>query len=770
MRWDIDIMIPPPNGIPIGLRRNSLSRRIAIGTAVPLFFAALALSGGVSSGEAVTRLDQDAKAFASLADSLRGKGFRPTTLDLRGTPQRPLFTSSWIRGTADSDIPSRGLAISAANDPKAPAWAIAGPAEEQPFRDSLAAWRKRGYRPRAVTALEPLFAAILEKDSTPVRTVLGLDIAAFQAAVDTAQRGRWRCVWVDVYGTAAKPLFAALWKRNASGVAWNYSMGDQEDQLHVKMDIFSRVWVRPAFLAPMPGGRYLTLWEENSIGPWAAHADLSEADLAADLEREAAQGLFPLCLQAFPASDTAAAVRYSVMLAGRTEALPRAFTVTGPESPGMESFDGYMRKLMSASGARAGALAIAHDGRLAFAHGYTWAEEGYPLTRPNSLFRAASCSKPLTSIMVHQSLRKGGGGAKDGEGAEGGGDGASGGDGAVAEPKEKPSLKGKILSLLNPLSESGETEEPADARFKDITVDQLLTHSGGWARSRRNPDPVFNDYAPGSEIRKRLPASRKDFLKYMLGQPLQFDPGSRSVYDNFGYFLLGRMLESLPMGVGKTYESLAGEKLFRPLGLSRPRFGNSRFEERAPGEVLYHTAVPYLQANPDRAGQPWVPGGYGDFDLKNMDAAGAWILSAPDYAKVLAAFDLGAGNPILDPEGVSTMWGDEGARSGYLRGWFAQKIVFSGGDTAVAKWHNGLFPGTSTLVFHLPGRFSFALFLNRDLSPQPEGGREGVELSRLAGAIKTWPAADLFPEMGIPSFAPESRTAARAAEHTAAPR
>jgi CubicO group peptidase (beta-lactamase class C family) len=385
------------------------------------------------------------------------------------------------------------------------------------------------------------------------------------------------------------------------------------------------------------------------------------------------------------------------------------------------------------------------------------------VTRPNSLFRAASCSKPLTSIMVHQSLRHGGGIEGSG-GSEGGG--GSGGDSAVAGTREKPSLKGKILSLLNPLSESGETEEPADARFKDITVDQLLTHSGGWARSRRNPDPVFNDYAPGSEIRKRLPASRKDFLKYMLGQPLQFDPGSRSVYDNFGYFLLGRMLESLPMGVGKTYESLAGEKLFQPLGLSRPRFGNSRFEERAPEEVLYHTAVPYLQANPERGGKPWVPGGYGDFDLKNMDAAGAWILSAPDYAKVLAAFDLGAGNPILDPEGVSTMWGDEGARSGYLRGWFAQKIVFTGGDTAVAKWHNGLFPGTSTLVFHLPGRFSFALFLNRDLSPQPDGRREGVELSRLAGAIKAWPAVDLFPEMGIPSFAPAQRTAARAAEHT----
>ena len=531
---------------------------------------------------------------------------------------------------------------SAADGPEGPAWAITGPEEEMAFRDSLAAWLKRGYRPRAITALEPLFAAILEKDSTPVRTTLGLDIAAFQAAVDTAQRGRWRCVWVDAYGSATKPLFAAVWKRNTSGIAWNYSMGDQEAPLHVKMDIFSRVWVRPAFLAPMPGGRYLTLWEENSIGPWAAHADLSEADLARRFGAGSRPGPFPLLPPGLPRfRRRGAGALFGDAGRTRRRPAPRLHRDRSGNPPVWNPSTPICAKLMSASGARAGALAIAHDGRLAFAHGYTWAEEGYPVTRPNSLFRAASCSKPLTSIMVHQSLRKGGEG---GEGGEAERRPASGRP--PPRPLDgKPSLKGKILALLNPLSESGETEEPADARFKDVTVDQLLTHSGGWARSRRNPDPVFNDYAPGSEIRKRLPASRKDFLKYMLGQPLQFDPGSRSVYDNFGYFLLGRMLESLPMGVGKTYESLAGEKLFQPLGLSRPRFGNSRFEERAPGEVLYHTAVPYLQANPDREGKPWVPGGYGDFDLKNMDAAGAWILSAPGLRQGAGGLRPGRGQP-----------------------------------------------------------------------------------------------------------------------------
>jgi CubicO group peptidase (beta-lactamase class C family) len=434
--------------------------------------------------------------------------------------------------------------------------------------------------------------------------------------------------------------------------------------------------------------------------------------------------------------------RISALLCGHEETLPRAWTVTGPPAPGLESFDGYMRALMQTRGVRAGALAIAREGRLVFAHGYTWGEPGYPVTQPNSLFRAASCSKPLTSILVHRMLREGDG------------------------PENGPSLKEKILSLLH--SDREAAEAPADARFSDITVDQLLTHSGGWARSREHPDPVFNDYPPGSEIRKRLPASRKGFLAYMLGQPLQFAPGSRSVYDNFGYFLLGRLIESLPMGIGKSYQSVADDLLFKPLGLSRPRFAGSRFEERAAGEVLYHTAVPYLQANPVPGGLPWVPGAYGDFDVGNMDAAGAWLLSAPDYAKVLAAFDLGDGNPILDKRGVATMWGPAGFGDA-LRGWFALKVPVAQGAVAqgagagahgagvkegvgIAKWHNGLFPGTSTLVFYHPEKWSFVMFLDRDLSPQPDGPHEGLDLSRLARGVNRWPAADLFPAMGIPAF------------------
>ena len=640
-------------------------------------------------------------------------------MDMRGDPAHPLYASSFVREAG-------------------PAWAFQAPVVSRAFRDSLGSWAARGFLPVRVSALdgagagEPVFAAILEKDSTPTLTSTGLDRAAFQGLCDSAQRNQSKCVWMDAYGTAAQPRFAGIWKRKRDFLAWNYSYGDDEKSLRGKMDVFSRVWVRPAFFAPLPDGRYFTLWEENSIGAWAAHASLDPQALRESLEREGAHGLHPLCLQALPGPQGG----FSVLLAERGEPLPRRWTVSGPASPGLEAFDGYVRGLMQANGVRAGALAVARDGKLVLAHGYTWSETGYPETRANSVFRVASCSKPLTSILVHRLLR-----------------GEAGQDGG-------PSLKGKILSLLHPQDDAkggpvpaAKADAPADARFGDITVDQLLTHSGGWVRSRQNPDPVFNDYPMGSEIRNRLPTSRKDFLKYMLGQPLQFDPGSKSVYDNFGYFLLGRMLESLPMGMGRSYEGLAEDLIFHPLGLSRPRFGGSRYEERIQGEVLYHTAVPYLQINPDSKGSPWVPGGYGDFDLRNMDAAGAWLLSAPDYAKVLASFDLGPYNPILNPQAVATMWAPSGFE-GSLRGWFALKLPRADGGNDVAKWHNGLFPGTSSLVFYRPDKLSFVLFLNRDVSPQPDGPREGRDLSRLADGIRTWPAQDLFPETGIPAFVP----------------
>ena len=663
-----------------------------------------------------------AARHAKSSDSLARAGFRPLSIDAYGDPARPSFASTWILREGNPWFVAYGLA-------------------EAPLRDSLAAWAARGWHPVSITGAgaAPAFAALVEKDSTPTWTRLGMDREDFRRMCDSAQREKFMPIGLDAYGTSEQPRFAAVWRKNTEGIPWNYSMGDNAESLEEKAATFAAVWVRPAAVVPMPDGKLMTIWQESSVGKWSLHPALSGEAGIKSLADEAAGGLHPVSISGLP--DDPGHGTFTVLTAASATPLSKTWTVTGPENPALDGFDAYMRRLMQQHQVRSGALAMVKDGRLVFAHGYTWAEADYPVTEPNSLFRVASCSKPLTSMAIHHMLRQGGA-AQGPDGRKPGGQGP--------DDQGSLSLKEKVLAVLDP----GVGSVPADTRFADITIDDLLSHSAGWIRSKDNPDPVFNDYPAGHPIRRRLPAYAKDFLSYMMGQPLQFAPGSQSSYANFGYFLLGRILETLPHGIGRSYEQAMGDIIFHPLGLTRPRFGGTLVSERLPGEVLYHTRYPYLQRGRQAGGAAWVPGAYGDFDLRNMDAAGAWILAATDYAKVLASFDLDADNPVLAPEAVRTMWAPPHDPR-FLRGWFATRIRRNPatGDTLTAKWHNGLFPGTSTLVFYRPDKWSFALFLNRDIPDQLTGDVHGRELGRLADKVRNWPEEDLFPEMGIKSFA-----------------
>src|SRR5262249_11404684 len=141
-------------------------------------------------------------------------------------------------------------------------------------------------------------------------------------------------------------------------------------------------------------------------------------------------------------------------------ALPRRLDVAGPDPGTLVAVDNIVIDFMQSYGIRAGALAVARDGRLVLARAYTWAEAAFPPTQPTSRFRRPRLAKPIPAVATMPLVERG--------------------RLALDDPA------GSIVPLVPP---PGGT---ADPRLASVTVDELLTHRGGWDRSLAM-DPVGAD-------------------------------------------------------------------------------------------------------------------------------------------------------------------------------------------------------------------------------------------------------------------------------------
>src|SRR5262249_14517976 len=151
-------------------------------------------------------------------------------------------------------------------------------------------------------------------------------------------------------------------------------------------------------------------------------------------------------------------------------------------------------------------------------------------------------------------------------------------------------------------------------------------------------------------------------IRYMTEQPLDFDPGERYAYSNFGYSLLGRIIERT---TGKQYGEFARTAVLEPLGIRRTRLGFTLLPQRAKDEVRYYDfkgrTPPAVMGD---IGQE-VPLPYGSWCLEAMDAHGGWIASAVDLVRFASAFDEPGKCPILSAESVESLFARAEDGSGY---------------------------------------------------------------------------------------------------------
>ena len=379
---------------------------------------------------------------------------------------------------------------------------------------------------------------------------------------------------------------------------------------------------------------------------------------------------------------------------------------SGVRVPSMLRFDSVMTAFLRENSLSGGAVAIARNGKLVYSRGYGLADrEAGTVVPHDALFRVASVSKAVTAVTILHLVERG-----------------------------EIGLDDAAFPLLDHLpAPSGTTE---DARLTQITVRNLLQHTAGWSVAESG-DPMFMSRIIADALGTPAPASAEDIVRYMRGRPLDFDPGARFEYSNFGFNVLGRVIEAVTR---RPYEEYVRSEVLAPLGIRTARLASSRLEERAPNEVHYYFDGTTESVFPPH-GPTAVP--YGGFYVEAMDSHGGWLMSAPDLVRLGSAVD---GNAVrADMLQAATLqemiaqpdvWA--GSNYHYGLGWWVQQQA--NGRT---YWHDGSLAGSSAVVARgVAGSVVWAAVFNGSVIP-------GKVMETVWDAIfrtATWPDHDLFTE------------------------
>lgn len=291
-----------------------------------------------------------------------------------------------------------------------------------------------------------------------------------------------------------------------------------------------------------------------------------------------------------------------------TEPTPSLLPITGTYAPALGAYDRAMVQFMHERSIQAGTLAVMKNGVIVLSRGYGWLDFNHTtLVPPDALFRFASITKPITAAAIKTLIRQG-----------------------------KLTADTRVFPLLQVKPANG----TPDPRLKDVTVQNLLDHKGGWDINQLGYDPMFYSIQIAQALGVASPPSKLDIARYMAGQPLSFTPGTREAYSNFGYMLLGLVIEKVS---GEPYLQYVQQNVFNPLGIHDILDAHTLPNSRNPREPWY--------SDPNTCPDVFLPPQFpsvacpdGGWDIENMESHGGLIGSGPAMAHFMQAYWL-TGDP-----------------------------------------------------------------------------------------------------------------------------
>lgn len=378
---------------------------------------------------------------------------------------------------------------------------------------------------------------------------------------------------------------------------------------------------------------------------------------------------------------------------GFTEATAPAQVSAGTEDLKFEEFDRHLTEFIRQHRIPGMSIAITDKGQLVYCKGYGYADLAKKeRVTPESLFRIASISKPVTAVAILKLVEEG-----------------------------KLQLDDCVFDVLDYQQAIEQAGDKFDPRLRQITVKMLLEHRGGWDREK-SFDAMFRSVDFAHQLKQEPPATADTVIRAMLTQPLDFVPGDRYAYSNFGYCLLGRVIEQV---TALSYEQYVREQILAPMGIQTMRIGATRMDGRAKNEVRYYHPEAGTSVFAKDLGEP-IASPYGAWYLEAMDAHGGWIASASDLAKFALALENSNPSPLLSKASLQLMHGRPPGLAGfdelgkpkdvyYSLGWLNR--VVEENQQRVNHWHTGSLPGTATILIRRHDGKNMVALLNTRVSP-----------------------------------------------------
>jgi len=201
----------------------------------------------------------------------------------------------------------------------------------------------------------------------------------------------------------------------------------------------------------------------------------------------------------------------------------------------------------------------------------------------------------------------------------------------------------------------------------------------------------------------------------LANQPPTSAPGTRWGYSNFGYCLLGRVIERAS---GMAYAEFVTQRVLLPSDVTDMRIGGNTRADRVNGEVTYYG---FAEERP-----------YG-MNVARMDSHGGWIASATDLVNFVMHVDgFDDAKNLLKPRTIRTMTSTvtASAVSRYASGWAVNSVP--------NWWHVGSLPGTTAIVVRTASGLCWAALANAR-SPGSDGAIDRM-MWNLAKAVPAWQA------------------------------